>query len=207
MFCSVRQRHRGTETQTHRDETRRHRDTETGRKGTESQVRKGKVWQGRARKGKEGNESKEGFRGIGARLLPHTACGMTPPNPPAFPQQKLPHTVRRVIPPSPPHPGMTRVRGLGNKNGLNACSGESESAKEKKDKPYKAGLVCKNTSGPGVGFPIWMSAGFCPGRYQNQFVGQPMAGRRPEFNVFAIRIRPKIGPDARLPARRCSCMT
>ena len=102
---------------------------------------------------------------------------------------------------------MTRVRGLGNKNGLNACSGESESAKEKKDKPYKAGMVCKNTSGPGVGFPIWMSAGFYPGRYQNQFVGQPMAGRRPEFNVFAIRIRPKIGPDARLPARRCSCMT
>ena len=93
LFCSVRQRHNGTKTQTHRDETQRHRGTETERhrdwkerKGMASRERK--ECQGRAGKGRKGKESKKGLMDIGARLLPQTACGMTPPIPPALTQQK-----------------------------------------------------------------------------------------------------------------------
>ncbi len=61
-------------------------------------------------------------------------------------------------------------------------------------------MLSHNASGPEVGLPGRISAGFQSGRPQNRPSRRPKAVRRGEFEVFRIRIRPKSSPEARFPA-------
>ncbi len=60
-------------------------------------------------------------------------------------------------------------------------------------------------SGPGVGLPGQISAGFNSGKLQNLPSGRPKAVRRADFGAHPIRQRP--GPDDRFPARNHYCAT
>ncbi len=52
-----------------------------------------------------------------------------------------------------------------------------------------------------------MSAGLQLGKLQNRPSGLPPAGRRADFDVSPIRIRPKSAPEGRLPALKHYCIT
>jgi hypothetical protein len=58
-----------------------------------------------------------------------------------------------------------------------------------------------SASGPEMGLPGRISAGFQSGEPQNRSSGRPKAGRRAEFEAFPIR-RPKSGLEGQFPARR-----
>ncbi len=61
-------------------------------------------------------------------------------------------------------------------------------------------------SGPEIGFPGRISAGFDSGKPQNRSSGRPSAGRRDDVEAFPMRIRPKSSPEARFPTRMQYCV-
>jgi hypothetical protein len=60
-------------------------------------------------------------------------------------------------------------------------------------------LVCK-ASGPEMGLPGRIAAGVLIGKTSKS--DRPKAGRRADFEALPTGIRPKSGPEARVPARK-----
>ena len=55
-------------------------------------------------------------------------------------------------------------------------------------------MLCNNVSGPEIGLPGRISAGFQSGKLQNRLSGRPSAGRRADWEACPTRIQPKSGP-------------
>ena len=64
-------------------------------------------------------------------------------------------------------------------------------------------MLRNSASGPGIGRIL---AGLLPGKHRNRPSGRPSAGRKPDFEVFSMRIRPKSSPEAQFPARKHYCI-
>ncbi len=56
--------------------------------------------------------------------------------------------------------------------------------------PFTYHMLCNSASGPEIGLPSRISAGFYSRKLQNR----PPAGRRTDFEAFPIRIRPESDP-------------
>ncbi len=67
--------------------------------------------------------------------------------------------------------------------------------------------VTQESFRPEICLPGRISAGFLSGKLQHRPSGWPKAGRRPDFEAFPIRIRPKSGPEDRSPPRKHYCVT
>ncbi len=67
---------------------------------------------------------------------------------------------------------------------------------------YIYSMLRNNASGPEIGIPDRISAGFLSGKHQIRPFGRPKASRRADFDAFPTRIRPKSGPEVRFPARK-----
>ncbi len=58
-------------------------------------------------------------------------------------------------------------------------------------------MLSNIASRPEIGLPGRILAGVLPGRHRNRPSGRPKAGRRGDFGVFPVAVRPKSGPEAR----------
>ncbi len=67
-------------------------------------------------------------------------------------------------------------------------------------------MLRNSASGPEIGIPGRISAGFHSGKPRSRPSGRPKAGRRADFEDLPTRIRPKAGPEARCPARKHYCV-
>ena len=64
---------------------------------------------------------------------------------------------------------------------------------------FKIYSMLRNSgSGPEIGPPGQILAGLPPGKLRNRPSGRPSAGRRADFGVFPVAVRPKSGPEALL---------
>ena len=63
-------------------------------------------------------------------------------------------------------------------------------------------LLRNITSGPEIGLPGRIVTGLLPGKPRNRPAGRPAAGRRADFCIFVVAVRPKSGPEGRFPARK-----
>ncbi len=70
-------------------------------------------------------------------------------------------------------------------------------------KPYRYPVLRNSASGPEIGLPGRLSAGFQSGKPQNR----PSAGRVADFEAFPNRVRPKSEPEARFLSRKHYCVT
>ncbi len=61
-------------------------------------------------------------------------------------------------------------------------------------------------SGPEIGSPGRILDGVLPGKDRIRPSGRPKAGRRAEFCVFPVAVRPKSSPEGRFPARKHYCV-
>ncbi len=68
-------------------------------------------------------------------------------------------------------------------------------------------MLCTSASGPEIGLPGRISAGFKSGQPPSRPSGRPSAGRSADFEVFPIRVRSKSDPEAHFPARKHHCVT
>jgi hypothetical protein len=67
-------------------------------------------------------------------------------------------------------------------------------------------MLRNNASRPESKLPGRILAGLLRGTHRNRPSGRPKAGRRAEFGVFTVAVRPKSGPEGRFPARRHYCV-
>ena len=68
-------------------------------------------------------------------------------------------------------------------------------------------MLHNSASGPEIGLPGWILAGLPPERHQNRPSGRPKAGRRADFYVFPVAVRPKCIPEGRCLDRKHYCVT
>ncbi len=68
-------------------------------------------------------------------------------------------------------------------------------------------MLRNSASGPEIGLLGRILAGLLPGKHRNRPSGRPKAGRRADFGVFPVAIRPKSDPEGRFPARKHYCVT
>ncbi len=72
---------------------------------------------------------------------------------------------------------------------------------------YWYSKVCNSLSGPEIGLLGRILAGLLPGKHRHPPSGRPKAGRRADFCISPVAVRPKNGPEARFPTRKHYCVT